>query len=164
MILKEERGENKNAAYLAMLERHKGILYKVARSYSKRGETDDLIQEICLQIWKSFDKYDNNYAESTWVYRIALNTCISAYRKERKTEVVPIENLPLLQHTDPDHDGQLEEMYRLIQKLQEIDRALLVLHFDGNSHKEIAAIMGFTESNVSTRLSRIRNTLKSMIN
>lgn len=164
MKLTEEPGKDKTTAYLGLLERHKGILYKVARAYAKESETDDLIQEICLQIWKSFDKYDNNYAESTWVYRIALNTCISAYRKERKTEVLTKENLPLLQHTDPDHDGQLEEMYRLIQKLQEIDRALLVLHFDGNSHKEIATIMGFSESNVSTRLSRIRSSLKSMIN
>jgi len=160
----KETDHSRTEAYLALLERHKGILYKVARTYATEIEKDDLVQEICLQLWKSFDQYNDQYAESTWVYRIALNTCISAYRKGRRQAVDAVEMIPILYTSDEAEEDRLNELYRLIQALKEIDRAILLLYLEGKSNKEMAAIMGYTETNVSTRLSRIRNDLKSMIN
>jgi len=155
---------HKTDAYLALLERHKGILYKVARSYATDHEVDDLVQDICLQLWRSFERYDERFAESTWVYRVALNTCISVYRKEKRRETKSTDATHILHPADDGSQDRLDELYKMIQTLKEIDRALLLLYLEGKDHKEIALIMGYTETNVSTRLSRIRNELKSMIN
>ena len=164
MTFNKESRTHKTDAYLALLERHKGILYKVARSYATGMEIDDLVQDICLQLWGSFERYDDRFAESTWVYRIALNTCISAYRKEKRRETSATDVMHILHPAVDRHQERLDELYKMIQTLKEIDRALLLLYLEGKDHKEIALIMGYTETNVSTRLSRIRNELKSMTN
>ena len=149
MTFINESRSHKTDAYLALLERHKGILYKVARSFATGMEIDDLVQDICLQLWGSFERYDDRFAESTWVYRIALNTCISAYRKEKRRDTKSADIMHILHPADDRDQDRLDEMYKMIQTLKEIDRALLLL---------------YTETNVSTRLSRIRNELKSMTN
>ncbi len=164
MTIKSDIEAAKNKAYLALLERHKGIIYKVARAYGKDQERDDRVQDICLQLWRSFDTYKDAYAESTWVYRIALNTCISAYRKV-KTQTKDSRSIePILYPEQNTQDDQLDALYQMIQQLKELDRAILVLHLEGKTHKEIGTIMGYTETNVSTRLNRIKTYLKSIAN
>jgi RNA polymerase sigma-70 factor (ECF subfamily) len=152
--------------FLSVLEKHKGILYKVANSYCKDAEDrKDLIQEMVYQLWRSFDKYQEQYKYSTWIYRIAFNVSISFYRKEnsRKIVSVPISN-SLLNFSETSISEEevpgLKLLQQFISELKELDRALMLLYLDEKSHKEIAEIMGLTETNIATKISRIKNNLK----
>lgn len=152
--------------FLSVLEKHKGILYKVANSYCKDAEDrKDLIQEMVYQLWRSFDKYQEQFKYSTWIYRIAFNVSISFYRKEnsRKIVSVPISN-SLLNFSETSISEEevpgLKSLQLFISELKELDRAIMLLYLDDKSHKEIAEIMGLTETNVATKISRIKNNLK----
>jgi len=152
--------------FLSVLEKHKGILYKVSNSYCKNSEDrKDLVQEMVYQLWRSFDKYQEQYKYSTWIYRIAFNVSISFYRKEnsRKIVSVPISN-SLLNFSETSISEEevpgLKLLQQFISELKELDRALMLLYLDEKSHKEIAEIMGLTETNIATKISRIKNNLK----
>jgi RNA polymerase sigma-70 factor (ECF subfamily) len=156
-------------AFLSVMEAHKGILYKVAHSYC-RDEEDrrDLVQEIILQVWKSFDQYDPAYRYSTWIYRIALNVAISFYRKTKsrqeraqqyREEIVYLGEAQLSER----EQEQQVLLDHLIRELPELDRAILLLYLDQASQREIAAVMGISETNVSTRISRIKKNLAERI-
>ena len=152
-------------AFLEMADTHKGILYKIARLYEKdEDDRKDLLQEMLLQLWLSFDKYDGSTRLSTWIYRIALNVAISAYRKQARRREVrePVPETTI--GADPETDELLDRLKAYIQELRELDRALLILSLDGNSHIEIADILGITPTNVSTRLSRVRQQLRQKFN
>ena len=157
---------DKRTRFLAVTGQHKGILFKVAGAYCKNAEDrKDLLQEMIIQLWNSFDRYDNQYKYSTWIYRIALNTAISQYRKEnrRKQAALP---LPAIGIELPDsgaadeNAAQIGLLQQFIGDLKEIDRALLLLYLEEKSHREIAAIMGFSVTNVATKIARIKNILK----
>lgn len=158
--------ENKSDAFLSLIEAHKGIIYKVSNAYCRDPEDrKDLVQEIILQLWKSFDKYDHQYQHSTWIYRIALNVAISLYRKEttRKTFLNPISE-GIVNRVDLTENKQTEEgiqfLHQFISELKELDKALMLLFLEGKSHKEISEIMGITETNISTKIGRIKTILK----
>jgi RNA polymerase sigma-70 factor (ECF subfamily) len=149
-----------------MAEAHKGIIYKVANAYCANPENrKDLVQEIILQLWRSFDRYDKRFQHSTWIYRIALNVAISFYRKEftRKaiSESVPefIIEPDVSSGTDPTEEG-IRFLHQFISELKELDKALMLLYLEGKSQREIAEIMGITETNTATRISRIKAILK----
>ena len=152
--------------FLEMLEKHKGIIYKIVNSYCKDEEDrKDLAQEIIVQLWKSFDKYDSKFKYSTWIYRIALNVSISFYRKEKRRSEI---SHPLQEYmfSFQENDDTVEKNYLnkllkdFIAELKELDRALIILYLDEKSHKEIAEILGLTETNVATKISRIKKLLK----
>ena len=152
--------------FLSVIETNKGIIYKVANSYCKDTEDrQDLVQEIILKLWKSFDSYDENFKHSTWIYRIALNTAISFYRKEksRKTITTPFSE-SLFNVADLENDKHIEEstlfLNQFISELKELDKALMLLYLEEKSHKEMAEIIGITETNVATKIGRIKNILK----
>src|SRR5689334_10268431 len=111
--------------FVQVIERHKGILYKVVRSYCRdEEERKDLLQEIVYQMWKSFERYDPQYAYSTWIYRIALNVAISSYRKSsiRKNHKHPITESILEfpdEVLDPEKEQQVSLLYQFIQELKE---------------------------------------------
>lgn len=158
--------EKDNSIFLSVLESHKGIIYKVANSYTTTVENqEDLIQEIIFQLWRSFEKYNDQYKWSTWIYRIALNVSISFYRKESRkknysqplTESI-IEAVP--DDISDDQAGNVSILRRFISEMQELDRALLILYLDEKSHKEIAEILGLSETNVATKISRIKERLR----
>ncbi|MBO9640738.1 MAG: RNA polymerase sigma factor, partial [Siphonobacter aquaeclarae] len=115
-------------------------------------------------LWLSFDKYDGSTRLSTWIYRIALNVAISAYRKQARRREVrePVPETAI--GADPETDELLDRLKAYIEELRELDRALLILSLDGNSHTEIADILGITPTNVSTRLSRVRQQLRQKFN
>ncbi len=148
--------------FLKVLEDNKGIIYKVANSYCKNGEDrKDLVQEIIIQLWRSFGKYDKQYKLSTWIYRIALNVSISFYRKEKRRDTVsqPISE-SIISMTENDETDEINNDLNLLQKfiseLNELDRSLILLYLDGISQKEMAKILGLTETNVATKVSRIK--------
>jgi RNA polymerase sigma-70 factor (ECF subfamily) len=152
--------------FLSVIETNSGLIYKVAHAYCSNAEDrKDLLQEIIVQIWRSFDSYNSRYKYSTWMYRIALNTAISFYRKESRRKQV-FDPLPdgILYFSDAHAEDEIEEktgvLQQCIAELKALDKALLLLYLEEKSQKEIAAIMGITETNVATRMGRIRNRLK----
>lgn len=152
--------------FLSLLEEHKKILYKVSSAYCRNpADRQDLVQEIVVQLWRSFDRYDDSYRFSTWMYRIALNVAISFSRSEarRTRNTVPAE-VSLLEIADeresavPDENLQL--LQQLLAQLDELDRALMILYLDGNRYDAIAEVLGISETNVGTKIGRIKQKLR----
>ena len=156
----------KSELFLSVIQTNKGIVYKVANSYSKNSEDrKDLVQEIIVQLWKSFENYNDLYKYSTWIYRIALNVAISFYRKENRRKQVsnPLSD-SILNFADSHVEDETEEnigfLQLFISALKEIDRALMLLYLEEKSYKEIAEIIGISETNVATKIGRIKILLK----
>lgn len=158
--------ELKSTHFLAVVNTNKGIVYKVARLYCNDSEAiKDLVQEILIQLWRSFDNYDDQYKQSTWIYRIALNVAISFYRKETRRKEIsnPLSpDILSLEDTNlgPETETKISELHQFISELKELDKALMLLYLDQKSYKEISEIMGITETNVATKIGRIKILLK----
>ncbi|MEO6550515.1 MAG: RNA polymerase sigma factor [Ferruginibacter sp.] len=143
---------------------HKSLMFKVVRAYAfNTMDQDDLFQEIILQVWHSIPSFKENCSVSTWLYRISLNTAIKWVRKEKKHQ--PAETLDNIQHILQESPAQTDErltwLYEQIHRLDEIDRSLTLLLLDNFSYKEMAAIIGITESNVGVKINRIKKYLIS---
>jgi RNA polymerase sigma factor (sigma-70 family) len=148
-----------------ILEQHKGILFKVARTYCKDEEDrQDLIQETMLQIWQSLHKYNGKFAITTWLYRISLNVAISHYRKNktRNNTFIALKEgfIETAASENSEKEQQLTQLEQFISALNDMDKALILLYLEDKNHHEIAEIVGITVSNVSTRIARIRDKLK----
>ena len=157
---------DKSDIFLTVIQTHKGIVYKIANAYCRDAEDrKDLVQEIIVQLWKSFDHYQDQYKYSTWIYRIALNVAISFYRKENRRKQVsnPLSD-SILDMTDTgvpdDTTADIGLLQQFIAALKELDKALMLLYLEEKSHKEMADIMGLSTSNVATKIGRIKLLLK----
>jgi RNA polymerase sigma-70 factor (ECF subfamily) len=144
------------------LSEHKGLIFKIVRAYAFTAmDRDDLFQEIIIQAWRSVPKFRQESSVTTWLYRISLNTAIRWTQKENKHNHE--ETTENLQHIIRDNnvaiDERLEWLYQEIRQLNEIDRSLTLLLLDGFSYKEMAAILGITESNVGVKINRIKKQL-----
>lgn len=152
--------------FLKLIEANKGIIIKICRSYCKsKQDQEDLAQEIIYQLWKSGKSFNANYKFSTWMYRVALNVAIGFYRKEKRTiDVQPVSERHINITEPVRHDNETEKNISLLQQfiaaMKELDKALILLWFESASYKEMSEIMGITETNVATRLSRIKEKLK----
>jgi len=158
------KATHESELFLPVINANKGIIYKVANSYCKNSESrNDLVQEIIIQLWKSFGNYNDKYEHSTWIYRIALNVAISFYRKSRKEITTPLTDniISLIKEDEP---GELEEnvqlLYQFINELDDLNKALMLLYLDNKTHKEMAEVLGITETNVATKIGRIKEKLK----
>lgn len=160
---------NKKVQFIKTIDVHKKIIYKIVNSYCQNKEDrKDLEQEIIIQLWKSFDKYDSNYKYSTWMYRIALNVAISFYRKEKKwsmknhsyyeESIFKIEEETAEEETELNY--HLKLLQEFIQNLNELNKALMLLYLEEKSYEEIAEILGISKTNVATKISRIKLKLK----
>lgn len=155
-----------NKDFLNLLEQHKKIIFKVCNSYCRDPDSrKDLTQEIVIQLWKSFRKYDSQYKISTWMYRIALNVAISFYRREKKhLSASPLTESVLAFADDSasshDIEGNIAQLHRFIDQLDELHKALMILYLDNNSYKDISEVLGITETNVATKINRIKLKLK----
>lgn len=170
MEKRKNRIINKSDIFLTVIGSNKGIIYKVANSYCRNIEDrKDLVQEIIFQLWKSFDKYDDNFKYSTWMYRISLNVAISFYRKEntRKRISNPLTE-EIMNFTDnssfEDKESDLGLLQQVILQLKDLDKALMLLYLEEKSHKEISQIIGISETNVATKINRIKIVLKQKFN
>jgi RNA polymerase sigma factor (sigma-70 family) len=150
--------------FQTLVEEHKKILYKICNSYCRdRDARDDLAQEIVVQLWRSFDKFDQRYRFSTWMYRIALNVAISFYRRESTQPRYVISGEEHLLEAVDDSKNQPEDvraLYDFIETLDPLNKALVLLYLDGNNYQEIASVLGITETNVATKLNRLKNKMK----
>lgn len=141
------------------------ILYKLCRAYTHTEQDfEDYYQEVCLQIWKSRERFQEQSAWSTWVYRITLNVCLSLQRKEKR---VPATDGLLPEDVTTNsyafRNEELELLYAAIHKLREVDRALILLYLEEKSHAEIAEILGTNANNIGVRLARIKERLKKLL-
>lgn len=150
-------------AFIALLEQHKRLIVKIASSYfNTRANRNDLIQEIILQLWKAFPKYNPEMTASTWIYRIALNTAISSFRKEqnRKKKLSNYQQTDtFLEWEETEIDEKLNRLYDLISQLNPLEKGIIILHLEGCKNAEIADIVGLSLSNVSTKINRIKTKL-----
>ncbi|MEP1382256.1 MAG: RNA polymerase sigma factor [Paraglaciecola sp.] len=156
---------NEPLTFEAMIATHKGILYKIARSYSYCDEERrDLIQEITLQLWRSFTQYDPKFKLSTWVYRVALNTAISFLRRDslRKAHIELTDMSLLTEQVDSTNTELMLEIQRLLKLLDKYDRALFIMHLDGLDYAQIADVLDISASSVSTKISRIKQRLNTL--
>jgi RNA polymerase sigma-70 factor, ECF subfamily len=153
-------------AFIALVEEHKRIIYKVCYVYAAdRENLNDLYQEVVINLWKAYPRFRGECAASTWVYRIGLNTCISFFRKSKsRPEVVPITVDLEAFAEEEDKTASLRELYRMINSLGQLERALILLWLEERSYQEIADIIGISKNNVAVRLNRIREKLKTMSN
>lgn len=158
--------QTKKDQFTQVIEQNKGIIYKVAKVYGKNQEDrEDIFQEITVQLWSAFDRYDNKHKLSTWMYRIALNVAISFYRKERRRSERYI-HLPenfeeIADDRQPvESEASILLLYQFIGELKELDKALMILSLESRSYREIAGILGITETNVATKVGRIKGQLK----
>ena len=149
--------------FQALVEEHKKILYKVCVSYCKNPiDRDDLAQEILVQLWRSFTRFDGRVRFSTWMYRIALNVAISFYRRERvRTRHVVFGDEHLLEAADETASHpEIQLLYQWIGELDPLNKALVLLYLDGNSYREIADVLGISETNIATKISRLKEALR----
>jgi RNA polymerase sigma-70 factor, ECF subfamily len=154
--------------FLDILEENIGILIKVSRVYTKIAQDrEDLINDITLELWKSFKSFNGDSKISTWIYRVALNTAMNYKRKNRNDSLFVSLNdfkkediFPWL--TEQDNSSELDVLYNCIDELNEINKAIILLYLDGNSHDGISEIMGISKTNVGTRISRIKEQIKNI--
>lgn len=151
----------------ARIEEHRGIVFKIAASYCPDGgEREDLVQEICLQLWRSYPRYDPRRRFSTWMYRVALNTAISFARTRRVRErrVVPLEDSEAAETAETprrqDRDERIAQLNRFLYGLAGLDRALVVLYLEERSYREISEVLGISETNVGTKLGRLKQRMR----
>ena len=153
----------------AKLRAHAGIVRKVAASYAwNPHDRDDLMQDIVAALWQAWPRYDPSRPFATWMYRVALNIAISQVRGEtrrRRHHVAYDADLHDAETLtrDTDDDEQLVLLQRAMQSLDPMNRALLMLHLDERSHREIAEVLGISESNVGTKLTRIKAHLRAAL-
>lgn len=156
----------KQERFLNLVEANKKILYKVANAYcAEPADRADLVQEMVLQLWRAFDRYDEARRFSTWMYRVALNVAISSLRRTARRDrvTVPAGERVLEQVPDSVTPGQQEEqrvLDEVIAGLNEMDRALVILYLEGYRYDEIGDVLGISESNAGTRIGRIKERLR----
>ena len=150
--------------FQSLIADHKKILYKVCNLYCRnRDDREDLAQEIAIQLWRSFGTFDDGRRFSTWMYRIALNVAISFYRRENtRTRYVFSDNERLLNAIDEsaNRPEEMRALYQFIEELDGLNKALVLLYLEGNSYLEMADVLGISETNVATKLSRLKKTMK----
>ena len=142
---------------------HKSTIYTVCYMFSNDSdEVNDLFQEVLINLWKGFEGFEHRSDIKTWIYRVALNTCISLDRKRRRSATVPLAmDINLFEDSDED-TRQVDMLHRRIARLQPFDRAIVLLWLEDLSYDEIGRIVGITAKNVSVRLYRIREQLKKL--
>jgi RNA polymerase sigma-70 factor (ECF subfamily) len=153
--------------FLEMIAAQKRTIYKVCYIYAKdQDDLNDLFQETVLNLWKSFPRYRGDSKLTTWVYRIAMNTCITFLRRSNtRPQTVPMTAQAVASlEADEETSEQLKELYRLINQLGKLERALILLWLEERSYQEMADILGLSTANVAVKLNRIKEKLKKMSN
>ena len=153
--------------FLDMIEVQKRTIYKVCYMYANdQDDLNDLFQETVLNLWKGFPSYRGDSKLTTWVYRIAMNTCITFLRHaSHRPQTVPMTaNVASQMAADEDTEARLQDLYKLINQLGKLERALILLWLEERSYQEMADILGLSKANVAVKLNRIREKLKKMSN
>lgn len=154
--------------FLRVFEDNTGIIIKIARAFTRTShDREDLINDIALELWKSFERFKGDSKISTWIYRVAINISMNYKRKKKKDsffsfldDFKKVDSLPWL--IEQDNSSESEILYNCIDELNEINKAIILLYLDGNSHDEISEIMGISKTNVGTRIGRIKEQIRNL--
>lgn len=145
-----------------------GIIVKICRAYTNSQEDfEDYYQEVCLQIWRSKENFKDQSKWSTWVYRITLNVCLTLLKKTKNNgQSFVSDSLPdvITEDSKAFSDESLNELYKAIRQLSEIDRGVILLYLEERTYQEIAEVMGTNQNNIGVRIKRIKQRLKKLLN
>ena len=155
--------------FLNDFEKNQNIVHKICRIYTtNQDEHNDLFQEITIQVWKNYSKFRGEAKFSTWMYRVALNTAISLFRKsKRRIKTQDFNTVSYkIEYVDYDNtkDLQLIALYKGIRGLNDIEKALMFLYLEDKPYKEIAETLGITEVNARVKMNRTKQKLKKILN
>jgi len=152
--------------FISIFEKNIGIILKISRAYSKTThDREDLINDIALELWKSYPNFKGDSKISTWIYRISLNVSMNNKRRKKSnllyfSETKQFDVSAWL--SEKDKNSQTDLLYQCIDELEEFNKAIIILYLDGNSHEEISTITGISKTNVGTRISRIKVQIKKI--
>ena len=158
---------DKKETFITAIKANEGLIYKIASIYTDSTEDrKDLIQEIIYNLWKSFGSFNQQSSLSTWMYRVAMNVAIYHLKiTKRKVSTVPIDGHDLNFHDTDNNDFEekLKIFRQYLDHLNLLDKGIVMLYLENKSYGEIAEIVGISESNVGTKLSRIKEKFKKQI-
>ena len=157
--------------FISVFEKNIGIIFKISRAYTKTThDREDLINDIALELWKAYPNFKGGSKISTWIYRISLNISMNYIRRKKSnllflSKTNQFDTSAWLQdNEDKKNDEQTDLLYECIDELTEFNKAIIILYLDGNSHDEISTITGISNTNVGTRISRIKDQIKKIAN
>lgn len=155
--------------FIEFFKPNQKLIHKICRIYTDNMEDhQDLFQEITIQLWKSFPGFKGDSKFSTWMYRVALNTAITLFRKPQKKDAqaveVDISTLKMEYEEYEDDEHKLKKMYKAIYELSDVEKALIMMYLEDKPYKEIGEILGITEGNARVKMNRAKNNLRTKIN
>ena len=159
---------NSETEFVALLDEHQNIIHKICRLYTNNEvEHEDLFQEISIQLWRSYGRFEGKSKFSTWMYRVGLNTAITLYRKEKKQLKTQPLNDQYTAVVQEEYNAQVDEqmawLYQKIKNFSEIDKALVLLYLEDKRYDEIAETLGISAGNARVKMNRIKERLKKML-
>ncbi|MGB8703489.1 MAG: sigma-70 family RNA polymerase sigma factor [Gillisia sp.] len=155
--------------FVKNLEKHQNIVHKICRIYTNdEASHKDLFQEVTIQLWKAYPKFRGDSKFSTWMYRVALNTAITLYRKKKRGIQTQDYDSVHFRISATEYDDQTEQqiklMYSAVKELNDIEKALVFLYLEDKNYKEISETLGISEVNARVKMNRIKTKLKNIIN
>ena len=155
--------------FVALLEENQNIVHKICRLYTNgKDQHNDLFQEITIQLWRAFPKFRGDAKFSTWMYRVALNTAITLYRKSKRRIQTQDYDSVMYKITADEYDDTVEEqlkiMYAAVKELNDIDKALVFLYLEDKNYSEISETLGITEVNARVKMNRVKGKLRKILN
>ena len=156
--------EASEAYFSKIIKENKSTIFTVCYMFSNdKEEVNDLFQNILINIWQGLSKFEGRSNMKTWIYRISLNSCISASRKKKRDDTIPLSmDIDLFDKSNDESNKQIELLHKRISKLQPFDRAIVLLWLENMPYEEIVQIIGISTRNVTVRMFRIREQLKNM--
>lgn len=154
--------------FIEFFKPNQRLIHKICKIYTDNKEDhQDLFQEITIQLWKSFPGFKGDAKFSTWMYRVALNTAITLFKKPRKKDMrsvdVEVFSLSIGYEDYEDDEHKLQKMYKAIHELSDVEKALIMMYLEDKSYREISEILGITEGNARVKMNRAKNNLKTKI-
>jgi RNA polymerase sigma-70 factor, ECF subfamily len=161
--------ESLEQSFVKQLKENQNIVHKICRLYTSDSDShNDLFQEITIQLWKAFPKFRGDSKFSTWAYRVALNTAITLYRKnKRRVDTVDYENQKFfIAHEDYNHqeEEKIKLLYQAVQQLNDIEKALVFMYLEDKNYQEISETLGISEVNARVKMNRIKGKLIKILN
>jgi len=157
----------KEKDFTQLIKNHEAIIFKITTMYtSNKQDQKDLYQDIVYQLWRSYDSFRNEAKRSTWMYRVAMNTAITHWKRTSRTQqTLSIEKVVVdeIDSDDQDVEDRIKLLYRHIHQLDILEKGLMLLLLEGKKYEEIAEITGLSPTNVGTKISRIKRKLQSRI-
>jgi RNA polymerase sigma-70 factor (ECF subfamily) len=157
----------KEKVFSQLIKDNQGLIIKVSRLYTNSLEDEqDLFQEIVLQLWRSYDTFKGNSKISTWMYRVALNTAITLFRKKTKspqTDELMDFHYPDFIEEDDEKQQQISLLYKVVKMLPNVERAIVMMYLDDLPYRDISENLGITEVNARVKMNRLKKTLKELM-